>query len=178
MLPSPLKIRTKLNIAALRILSLPSVSQTEFNSNTRREIHRLAFALCRLELDLLRRASCRFIETMAQTAYHPVHLNRAVCQEYHFENNVAFNLQTTPFCGVLRTRFVQDVNRRCCALARRCFLLWRFRRYRLIGETGALQRAALGAAWRRNRCTITEAGARSEERRVGKECRSRWSPYH
>src|SRR3712207_8700021 len=24
----------------------------------------------------------------------------------------------------------------------------------------------------------TEAHARSEERRVGKECRSRWSPYH
>src|SRR2546425_11919743 len=24
----------------------------------------------------------------------------------------------------------------------------------------------------------TEAGNRSEERRVGKECRSRWSPYH
>src|SRR2546430_10415688 len=24
----------------------------------------------------------------------------------------------------------------------------------------------------------TAAGARSEERRVGKECRSRWSPYH
>src|SRR2546425_3225780 len=23
-----------------------------------------------------------------------------------------------------------------------------------------------------------ERGARSEERRVGKECRSRWSPYH
>ena len=23
-----------------------------------------------------------------------------------------------------------------------------------------------------------EHGARSEERRVGKECRSRWSPYH
>ena len=23
-----------------------------------------------------------------------------------------------------------------------------------------------------------EAGIRSEERRVGKECRSRWSPYH
>ena len=22
------------------------------------------------------------------------------------------------------------------------------------------------------------AGVRSEERRVGKECRSRWSPYH
>ena len=25
---------------------------------------------------------------------------------------------------------------------------------------------------------ITLAGGRSEERRVGKECRSRWSPYH
>src|SRR2546422_7859032 len=25
---------------------------------------------------------------------------------------------------------------------------------------------------------IADAGARSEERRVGKECRSRWSPYH
>ena len=24
----------------------------------------------------------------------------------------------------------------------------------------------------------TSAGPRSEERRVGKECRSRWSPYH
>ena len=23
-----------------------------------------------------------------------------------------------------------------------------------------------------------DTGARSEERRVGKECRSRWSPYH
>src|SRR2546422_1437088 len=26
--------------------------------------------------------------------------------------------------------------------------------------------------------TVTSGGARSEERRVGKECRSRWSPYH
>ena len=25
---------------------------------------------------------------------------------------------------------------------------------------------------------ITNDGVRSEERRVGKECRSRWSPYH
>ena len=24
----------------------------------------------------------------------------------------------------------------------------------------------------------TGSGSRSEERRVGKECRSRWSPYH
>src|SRR5256885_7730139 len=26
--------------------------------------------------------------------------------------------------------------------------------------------------------TTTSVGLRSEERRVGKECRSRWSPYH
>ena len=26
--------------------------------------------------------------------------------------------------------------------------------------------------------TFVEADDRSEERRVGKECRSRWSPYH
>ena len=35
-----------------------------------------------------------------------------------------------------------------------------------------LRLAALGA-WRGR-----ERGMRSEERRVGKECRSRWSPYH
>ena len=27
-------------------------------------------------------------------------------------------------------------------------------------------------------CSGTREGRRSEERRVGKECRSRWSPYH
>ena len=25
---------------------------------------------------------------------------------------------------------------------------------------------------------VAQTGTRSEERRVGKECRSRWSPYH
>src|SRR3712207_9400200 len=28
------------------------------------------------------------------------------------------------------------------------------------------------------RASLTKAPPRSEERRVGKECRSRWSPYH
>ena len=27
-------------------------------------------------------------------------------------------------------------------------------------------------------CELSELVTRSEERRVGKECRSRWSPYH
>ena len=30
----------------------------------------------------------------------------------------------------------------------------------------------------RNALSKVNAGERSEERRVGKECRSRWSPYH
>ena len=29
-----------------------------------------------------------------------------------------------------------------------------------------------------NKSLVIEATSRSEERRVGKECRSRWSPYH
>src|SRR5258708_16997335 len=31
---------------------------------------------------------------------------------------------------------------------------------------------------RRQPRSISDYGRRSEERRVGKECRSRWSPYH
>ena len=29
-----------------------------------------------------------------------------------------------------------------------------------------------------NYVTVNDCANRSEERRVGKECRSRWSPYH
>jgi len=36
--------------------------------------------------------------------------------------------------------------------------------------------STLGACWLAAAATV--AGVRSEERRVGKECRSRWSPYH
>ena len=39
-----------------------------------------------------------------------------------------------------------------------------------IGHAGKLVIGKVGA--------IPVAGMRSEERRVGKECRSRWSPYH
>ena len=33
----------------------------------------------------------------------------------------------------------------------------------------------VGTDWREG---VSDLGTRSEERRVGKECRSRWSPYH
>src|SRR5215475_15083730 len=42
------------------------------------------------------------------------------------------------------------------------------------GETGVPPMEAAGEGMRGN----IQALQRSEERRVGKECRSRWSPYH
>ena len=38
--------------------------------------------------------------------------------------------------------------------------------------------AALAAGCGSGDDTSADKGTRSEERRVGKECRSRWSPYH
>ena len=44
-----------------------------------------------------------------------------------------------------------------------------------VGSMGkAMQLGSLGEQY----CLKTEKAFRSEERRVGKECRSRWSPYH
>ena len=40
--------------------------------------------------------------------------------------------------------------------------------------SGSLAGYALGSTG----VMMSEPGGRSEERRVGKECRSRWSPYH
>ena len=43
----------------------------------------------------------------------------------------------------------------------------------------ALGNTNIPAEWEtRAICEIMNTGIRSEERRVGKECRSRWSPYH
>src|SRR5256885_4127332 len=51
-----------------------------------------------------------------------------------------------------------------------------------IDDIDAARRAFLkrgnGAALRWRAEALLGFGARSEERRVGKECRSRWSPYH
>src|SRR5260370_37533852 len=47
-----------------------------------------------------------------------------------------------------------------------------------LAGNGAAQSAASTPAGAAKSAKIAEAPARSEERRVGKECRSRWSPYH
>ena len=39
-------------------------------------------------------------------------------------------------------------------------------------------KAAVEAVAEREDIDVILTGRRSEERRVGKECRSRWSPYH
>ena len=53
--------------------------------------------------------------------------------------------------------------------------------YRTLEFGTAGLRGVIGAGTNRmNIYTVRQAtqGLRSEERRVGKECRSRWSPYH
>ena len=57
---------------------------------------------------------------------------------------------------------------------------------RLQKEAAAWKRRSIRRSTRRKKNVATQSdrgprasgNARSEERRVGKECRSRWSPYH
>ena len=50
--------------------------------------------------------------------------------------------------------------------------------HRPIGKYGRLHREYLREVHPVRLNTLILTGERSEERRVGKECRSRWSPYH
>ena len=52
---------------------------------------------------------------------------------------------------------------------------------KLFAGAGGLATGFVGAiieAWAQLRIDKLRMLTRSEERRVGKECRSRWSPYH
>ena len=40
------------------------------------------------------------------------------------------------------------------------------------------KQSGFGSSWAKGKRYIKANLVRSEERRVGKECRSRWSPYH
>ena len=48
----------------------------------------------------------------------------------------------------------------------------------LRGDIGNIWEAVRPAAPGSSECVPLWTPVRSEERRVGKECRSRWSPYH
>ena len=48
----------------------------------------------------------------------------------------------------------------------------------MAGENRVIDLDAMGATVTALENANKAMGSRSEERRVGKECRSRWSPYH
>src|SRR5262245_31059270 len=91
----------------------------------------------------------------------------AARQKNHIQNDVAFQLQTTPFCCVLGTRLIQDDNSGICRAVVAGFLLWSFRRCgALVGKAASLHRsAAFAAALRRHGRTVSEtcAGHRSAD---------------
>src|SRR5215471_2045347 len=138
-----------------------SVGQTEFNANASRVVHRLALAQGRLELDLLRGPGRGFIQSMSQTADDSIYLYVAAGCENHIQDNVTFQLQTTPFRGVLGPRLVQDDNSR----VRRtlvAFLLGSLgHRRALVGKSAGLHRPAAtltAALWGHGR-TVAKPGA-------------------
>src|SRR5258706_544014 len=67
------------------------------------------------------------------------------------------------------TRLVSDWSSDVCSSDLRS-LTW------LTDSSPEITRDGL-SPWRAH-CCATSSSSRSEERRVGKECRSRWSPYH
>ena len=48
----------------------------------------------------------------------------------------------------------------------------------IAGLTAALRASRTADVLLVTKGALTDGATRSEERRVGKECRSRWSPYH
>src|ERR1035441_3080748 len=86
--------------------------------------------------------------------------------------------------GVLKSHAVTFATRPVRYL-RRLFAAWRFGRFhpRQTFLATAYFAEAVCVGYRLRQAGITHvhsvfATTRSEERRVGKECRSRWSPYH
>ena len=62
-------------------------------------------------------------------------------------------------------------------MKRYLFLLLSFFALNLYAQQGNLTGTAIAASDKEPMIGLTVL-VRSEERRVGKECRSRWSPYH
>src|SRR5712692_12027508 len=96
----------------LRMTPPNLVGQAEFNPHTCREINRLAVVAGRFEFNLLGCSKRGFVQAVAQTADHAVHLHLAGSQEQHFDDDVPFDLRLASLRAVLRTRLVKDVHRR------------------------------------------------------------------
>src|SRR5256885_13336820 len=69
------------------------------------------------------------------------------------------------------------ISSRSASLARERLIPFPSHSRRLV-ERPRLTKKVLGTAKSRQTARILGSPSRSEERRVGKECRSRWSPYH
>src|SRR5208283_5752679 len=100
---------------------------------------------------------------------HPAGLKRSLVVRSHHTGAIqAMNIQAmvgwarAHDCLLVLPHYVGDFVGRGDAL---------FEVYGAPGDASALERKLLG--W-----VALGAERRSEERRVGKECRSRWSPYH
>src|ERR1700740_400173 len=70
----------------LRILLLPSVCQTELNTNASWVVHWLALAQRRLEFDFLRSPGRGLLESMTQAAGNAVHLYVSAGQKHHIQH--------------------------------------------------------------------------------------------
>src|SRR2546422_3078139 len=78
-------------------------------------------------------------------------------------------------CGVPKTAGT------CQDILKRREALWTFVQVEGVEPTNNTAERSIrpGVLWRKGSFgTQSAEGSRSEERRVGKECRSRWSPYH
>ena len=95
----------------------------------------------------------------------------------------------TPSSGeyFLNNQLVNDLDEDQLAIIRNKEIGFVFQSFHLLAKNSALNNVLLpmkyaGAdmndAEKRAKYVLDQVGLRSEERRVGKECRSRWSPYH
>src|ERR1022692_3846900 len=75
--------------------------------------------------------------------------------------------------AMLQRRFASRIR-----AARRSLERMRDKRQKILGNPAAYRQQQIDARVPDDFDDLPEEEQRSEERRVGKECRSRWSPYH
>src|ERR1039457_79247 len=96
----------------------------------------------------------------------PVHPMEVPAEEAHVRTGISDRptANATPAAGILRRHFARTYD----SLLRVFFGVRRHRKQHLARQQRGPQHLEF----------VLTRGKRQEERRVGKECRSRWSPYH